>query len=342
MRTPRPGTGAAVGTVGRGSGHRSCSRRVARSRRGRSRQRPYPPADIPTDIPTAAAREKAASGGAIAKRVCGQAPGQRSQSLWSSFLSRRCHAMFARRVQRLLGGGGSRGSAPRPDMAEAEYENMELKQHVSPAAAPGSAAAPGRRALGAALALGTVLALGASLAAVGALYARAERELRAARAAAAAGASALPSCAPDAAHGRWLQQLSLGWRYHDGKIYYFSTDRKSWQDAEDFCVSKRSHLASITSAEEQEYLAGQVGSRGHWIGLTDAGTEGTWRWVGGTEYSQNMSFWAPGQPDNWQEASGGREDCAHLQPEDSNLWNDGSCAQSLHWICEAALEEAGP
>uniref|UniRef100_A0A8C4KAK3 C-type lectin domain-containing protein n=1 Tax=Dromaius novaehollandiae TaxID=8790 RepID=A0A8C4KAK3_DRONO len=69
-------------------------------------------------------------------------------------------------------------------------------------------------------------------------------------------------------------------------IYYFSTDRKPWQDAEDFCVSTRSHLASITSAEEQ--VGAWVGSRGHWIGLTDAGTEGTWRWVGGTEYSQNM------------------------------------------------------
>ncbi|XP_068800038.1 collectin-12-like isoform X2 [Struthio camelus] len=266
--------------------------------------------------------------------------------------------------RRLLGGSNPRGSASQPGKAMEEpdlYENVGMKQPfcLRKAAAPGSAAA-WRRALGTALALATVLALGASLAAVGALYARAERELRAARAA-AAGASALPGCALDAAShgprgggaapggapscadrlGRLVQRLSNGWKYHDGKIYYFSSDLKSWQDAEDFCVSEQSHLTSVTSREQQEYLVRNAGDKGHWIGLTDLGTEGTWRWVDGTEYRQNMSFWAPQQPDNWDDGSGSGEDCAHLQPEDSNLWNDKSCSTPLHWICEKRLDVAG-
>ncbi|XP_025904715.1 C-type lectin domain family 4 member K-like [Nothoprocta perdicaria] len=84
-----------------------------------------------------------------------------------------------------------------------------------------------------------------------------------------------------------LQRLSSGWKYHDGKIYYFSSDRKPWQDAEDFCVSKRSHLVSVTSAAEQEFLAQEAGKEFYWIGLTESGTEGSWRWVDGTEYRQD-------------------------------------------------------
>ncbi|XP_068800041.1 C-type lectin domain family 4 member F-like isoform X2 [Struthio camelus] len=171
--------------------------------------------------------------------------------------------------------------------------------------------------------------------------ARAERELRAARAA-AAGASALPGCALDAAsHGRLVQRLSIGWRYHDGKIYYFSSDRKSWQDAEDFCVSKQSHLTSVTSLEEQEYLAREAGKTFYWIGLTDLGTEGTWRWVDGTEYRQNMSFWAPQQPDNWDYGPLGREECAQIHPVGNGLWNDHNCNFTFAWICEKRLDVAG-
>ncbi|XP_067153367.1 C-type lectin domain family 4 member F-like [Apteryx mantelli] len=240
------------------------------------------------------------------------------------------------------------------------YENTEMKQRffLEEAPAPGSVP-PWRRALGPALALGTVLALGVSLVAVGALYVRAERELRAARAA-AAGASALPGCALNASHGprtgcaapggaascserlgQWLHQIFKDWKYHDGKIYYFSSDRKPWQEAEDFCVLEQSHLTSITSPEEQEYLAREAGNQGHWIGLTDLGTEGTWGWVDGTEYSENASFWAPGQPDNWDDGTAPEEDCVHLQPEDSNLWNDRRCTAPLHWICEKDLDMSG-
>ncbi|XP_067153341.1 C-type lectin domain family 4 member F-like isoform X2 [Apteryx mantelli] len=169
---------------------------------------------------------------------------------------------------------------------------------------------------------------------------RAERELRAARAA-AAGASALPGCALNASHGQWLQWLSIGWKYHDGKIYYFSSDRKPWQEAEDFCVSKQSHLTSVTSAEEQEYLTREGGKRSYWIGLTKVEKEGTWRWVDGTKYSENASFWAPGQPDNTDYGPSGREECAQIHPVGNGLWNDHNCNVSFLWICKRHLDTAG-
>ncbi|XP_067153340.1 C-type lectin domain family 4 member K-like isoform X1 [Apteryx mantelli] len=249
-----------------------------------------------------------------------------------------------RRRRRLLGEGSWWDSALRTGMAAQGadlYESLKIKypRGSSQAPAPGSVP-PWRRALGPALALGTVLALGVSLAAVGALYVRAERELRAARAA-AAGASALPGCALNASHGQWLQWLSIGWKYHDGKIYYFSSDRKPWQEAEDFCVSKQSHLTSVTSAEEQEYLTREGGKRSYWIGLTKVEKEGTWRWVDGTKYSENASFWAPGQPDNTDYGPSGREECAQIHPVGNGLWNDHNCNVSFLWICKRHLDTAG-
>ncbi|XP_062430466.1 C-type lectin domain family 4 member F-like [Rhea pennata] len=179
--------------------------------------------------------------------------------------------------------------------------------------------------------------------------ARAERELRAERAAAANASHEPPRgcAAPGGAAScrerleQLAQRLSEDWRYHNGNIYYFSREPKPWQDAEDFCVSEQSHLTSITSPEQQEYLTKQVGGDAYWIGLTDLGIEGTWRWVDGTEYKPGVSFWAPGQPDNWEEASEGREDCAHLQPEDSNQWNDKGCSSPLRWICQKGMDAAG-
>uniref|UniRef100_A0A8C6ZDX8 C-type lectin domain-containing protein n=1 Tax=Nothoprocta perdicaria TaxID=30464 RepID=A0A8C6ZDX8_NOTPE len=143
--------------------------------------------------------------------------------------------------------------------------------------------------------------------------------------------------APVVSTGQWLQRLSIGWKYHDGKIYYFSSDRKPWKDAEDFCVSKKSHLVSVTSAAEQVGAAEGF----YWIGLTDIEQEGVWRWVDGTKYRQDTSFWAPGQPDNTDYGPSGREECAQIHPVGRGLWNDHNCNVSFPWICKRRLDVNG-
>lgn len=112
--------------------------------------------------------------------------------------------------------------------------------------------------------------------------------------------------------GRWLQGLSLGWHYHDGMIYFFSGERKGWEDAENACRILHSHLTSITSPKEQvgagttnpegatlhvaipkhppvpvpqDYLAREARGASYWIGLVASGPEGSWHWVDGTAYS---------------------------------------------------------
>ncbi|XP_037754378.1 C-type lectin domain family 4 member F isoform X5 [Chelonia mydas] len=140
-----------------------------------------------------------------------------------------------------------------------------------------------------------------------------------------------------------LTKLSRGWRFHGGNLYYFSQEKKPWDEAEQFCVSQDSHLTSVSSQVEQEFLSNESKGESHWIGLTDRGTEGIWRWVDGTEFRADASreFWEENQPDNWHQGTGGREDCVEIRPSKLNLWNDANCTLPSRWICKQAHGQAG-
>ncbi|CAM5151326.1 unnamed protein product [Natator depressus] len=136
-----------------------------------------------------------------------------------------------------------------------------------------------------------------------------------------------------------LTKLSRGWRFYGGNLYYFSQEKKPWDEAEQFCVSQDSHLTSVSSQVEQEFLSSEIKGQSHWIGLTDRGTEGSWRWVNGTEFRADASrgFWEENQPDNWHQGTGGREDCVEIRPR----WNDANCTLPSRWICKQAHGQAG-
>ncbi|XP_056677054.1 C-type lectin domain family 4 member K-like [Monodelphis domestica] len=44
--------------------------------------------------------------------------------------------------------------------------------------------------------------------------------------------------------------VSKNWKIYNGSLDYFSCDIKSWDEAEQFCVSQDSHLATVTSVGE--------------------------------------------------------------------------------------------
>lgn len=57
------------------------------------------------------------------------------------------------------------------------------------------------------------------------------------------------------------------WKYFSGHFYFFSRDKKSWHEAENFCVSRGAHLASVTSQEEQVRAEGLGRAEsGVWLG----------------------------------------------------------------------------
>ncbi|XP_051830215.1 C-type lectin domain family 4 member F-like [Antechinus flavipes] len=133
--------------------------------------------------------------------------------------------------------------------------------------------------------------------------------------------------------------ISEGWRLHNGNIYYFSSVKKPWAEAQQFCLSKNSNLTSVTSKEEQEFLSQGTGAD-YWIGLTDQGSEGVWHWVDGNPYNQSVSegFWRLDQPDNWDQGKGFTEDCVHLITGNLRAWNDANCTIHHQWICKSSLK----
>uniref|UniRef100_G3U0J7 C-type lectin domain family 4 member F n=1 Tax=Loxodonta africana TaxID=9785 RepID=G3U0J7_LOXAF len=129
-----------------------------------------------------------------------------------------------------------------------------------------------------------------------------------------------------------LQLILQGWVAYGRSLYYFSNDKKYWNEAEKFCVSQGAHLASVTSEEEQAFLTKSTSTSYHWIGLTDRGMEGSWRWADGTPFNaiQSRAFWDKNQPDNWLHHNGQTEDCVHIQ----QMWNDMYCDAAYHWVCK--------
>ncbi|XP_053149425.1 C-type lectin domain family 4 member G-like [Hemicordylus capensis] len=110
--------------------------------------------------------------------------------------------------------------------------------------------------------------------------------------------------------------------------YFFSTSRKPWMSAKQFCENEGAHLVIINSMAEHNVLTGQLSrDQVFWIGLSDIVNEGKWYWIDGTPMT--FSLWAPGEPNN---VGHGGEDCATLRF--NGKWNDATCSSNEFWICE--------
>ncbi len=124
----------------------------------------------------------------------------------------------------------------------------------------------------------------------------------------------------------------------NGHEYKFIDEDMTWKDARSACVALGGHLATITSAEEEDFIESQFGSLckngGPWIGAYSNGAYGgdkdDWRWVTGEEWS--YSNWEEGEPNN----TSGSEWFASLRA--SMTWNDlnnvDSSDSQRGYICE--------
>ncbi|XP_021047285.1 C-type lectin domain family 4 member K [Mus pahari] len=129
-----------------------------------------------------------------------------------------------------------------------------------------------------------------------------------------------------------LEMVARGWKYFSGNFYYFSRTQKTWYSAEQFCISKKAHLTSVSSESEHEFLYKAVDEIPHWIGLTRAGSEGDWYWVDQTSFNKEQSkrFWIPGEPNN----IANNEHCANIRVSAQKCWNDSTCDNTFLFICK--------
>lgn len=99
------------------------------------------------------------------------------------------------------------------------------------------------------------------------------------------------------------------------------------------------YLATITSAEENDYIASRLNDAG-WMGASDVSVEGDWKWVTGPEngtsfwlgtgsgsaVSGRYENWASGEPNN--SGGGAGEDCAQFLAGSTGEWNDLPCSST--------------
>ncbi|XP_052059640.1 perlucin-like protein [Mytilus californianus] len=125
-----------------------------------------------------------------------------------------------------------------------------------------------------------------------------------------------------------------GWKELKDRCYFFSTDKKSWHEAEVKCRNLGGYLAQVTDSAENSWIVSMITSKkvnqqNYWIGATDF-KEGDWKWVNDLS-KVHFTSWDSGQPDNHQ----GKEDCAHFGHTHKYKWNDHECSNIFGYICES-------
>ncbi|XP_023136670.3 macrophage mannose receptor 1 [Amphiprion ocellaris] len=139
-----------------------------------------------------------------------------------------------------------------------------------------------------------------------------------------------------AAHSQCLE----GWRDYEGKCYFFSTDTKTWTEANAFCSEQNSDLMSIQDVHERLWVRTQIGTEIFWIGLNDHVVEGVYEWSDGSPFIEYLQYWMPGQPDNWGDEPG--EDCGQVVGSSFGQWNDENCNVKRKYICKHINANPGP
>ncbi|MEO8178823.1 MAG: C-type lectin domain-containing protein [Deltaproteobacteria bacterium] len=148
----------------------------------------------------------------------------------------------------------------------------------------------------------------------------------------AADAGAAPSCVPGATLGP------------NQRCYLLLTTPSSWQDARQLCQNQGNDwdLATVHGLIEDvlvTLLLGRVSDA--WLGASDLGSEGNWRWLGDTSAFWNGTGTGSRVGNayvNWNSGTmpepngGANSDCLRLQS--GGGWADLECMSALASVCE--------
>jgi len=135
-----------------------------------------------------------------------------------------------------------------------------------------------------------------------------------------------------------------------GHHYEHFPAKGPWDRARDFAGSRthngrKGYVATVTSKAEGEVVRQLAGGAPFWLGASDAGVEGEWRWVQGPEHGSlfwkgvgtqgsaqegNFAGWRSHEPNNADMVQ--EEDCATMGP--SGEWNDVPCTQYTGLVVE--------
>ncbi len=125
----------------------------------------------------------------------------------------------------------------------------------------------------------------------------------------------------------------------NGHTYEFIDEDTTWEEARNACIRHGGHLATVTSAMEQEYLEKMFiningNERGPWFGSYSEGAYGgdknDWSWVTGEKW--NYTNWAEGEPSNAE----GTEWFTHFWTDMkwNDISNEDTRSSQKGYICE--------
>ena len=123
----------------------------------------------------------------------------------------------------------------------------------------------------------------------------------------------------------------------NGHYYMLYNDASSFDSAQQKCIERGGHLATLTTAEENSFVYSYIvslGVKNAYFGFTDAEREGTWKWVNGE--TSDYTNWHSGEPNG----ENSKEDYAMFYYKFSDgTWNDGDFGGSTvnggtYYLCE--------
>ncbi|XP_072041128.1 C-type lectin domain family 4 member G-like [Amphiura filiformis] len=131
------------------------------------------------------------------------------------------------------------------------------------------------------------------------------------------------------------------WTGYKGSCYQYFALESAWEDAESYCFGyHKAHLVGINDKDENEFVSDLIAcpqmpnGAYTWIGLNDMGNEGVFRQADGS--SADFKNWASGEPND----SNGSENCVETNHGNRELWNDRSCTDESHFVCEKLAKKS--
>lgn len=122
-------------------------------------------------------------------------------------------------------------------------------------------------------------------------------------------------------------QCKVGWQEWNQACYKVSNGMTTFANASASCQQHGANLASIHSAQENEFVRNFSSGKDVFIGLSDAKIEGTFVWSDESTFA--YTNWEIGEPDN----DYGVGDCVILVAANAK-WNDTPCSMWNEYVCK--------
>ena len=119
------------------------------------------------------------------------------------------------------------------------------------------------------------------------------------------------------------------WRGHH---YLVVATKVTWPQAHAQAQKLGGHLVVISDKAENEFVTNLAHAKGagpiYWLGFTDLGSEGNWRWVNGQKIT--YTNWSVNEPNNFK----GREHCGNVGWRTQYGWDDAPCDEKHGFVVE--------